>query len=1106
MAVYNGTVELIAGITQKNGQNFALVNAPAVQVDDTGKRLDQALSELGSSQSIAPTFNENADYSEGQYVFYEGVLYRFTEDHAAGAWLGTDAAIAVMGKDLSALQDAMDNLALMEKTETFVQGYNIYTSGADGTYVTVDPPHESPSFCYAIVKCRKYDRFILRGSGGGDPRLWCFTDNDYKILKKSSINASSARLELTAEADGYLIANSTIAYSPSLVHYYYYEDIAGHFDQISDGMDQLSADMETLDDEIEEIADALSFDTPVDLSGQTEKNYVIITDPESSYYKKWHGTGSRYCYIVAVPENGIKVSVTANATGKAEIAFLTNNTVGNNTVPAYCGGTYNLVSIPAGESQSFPLPSDCAYVYVCKNYEGTNEEPDSISFDGIIDCVQLSSDLDTLADEVDRLSADVETLQDSVDEITEALTVDTHVDFSEQTEKNYVIITDPESSYYKKWHGTSSRYCYIVAVPDNGINVSVTANATDKAEIAFLTNNTVANNTVPAYCGGTYNLVSIPAGESQSFPLPSDCAYVYVCKNYEGVIELPESMSFDAIINGSQISSDINRLSGDVDQLVDEVGQLTDDVDQISDDVDTLNTDTQKILDALIFDNPVVFADENIYPYLINTSTNKWSGNKTDGRGSYSIAVSDNALSFSITANAEYDAEIAFLQNNTHSHGSAAPLCSGTSVTTIPLGTSQTFNIPDDCKYLYIYKTDTGATVDRTPESVVFQEIVDFNQNSEPLHAKPSQIFNINLADASEYDGVISNYDTEKIGNVGYTPEVGWANRLTINKYIVCDTVSYRANISLQTAGAGVCVLGTETKYGSNHATLVQFDFGNAQVSFLTGAEGGANIDGKSIPEYTYDSFSLENLSGTEYRIEIGRVNRCVYAKVYNLTTAQLCGEKTLTIYETDSSYGGKAGAMYDYPNLGVLSGTVTFKRVSANVPYGAFAMFLGDSITEGSGLALGDVWANKCIAYLGSGLNCGRGGGYITNALACVQDVAPAVSPKYVIVTVGTNGTPTLTQFNNLINRIREVNAIPIINAIPMNTRDTAEELAAKIELVLSLNTDHCRFDVATAINHDPAQGKNSSLYNSDGLHPNAAGGTAMYNQFIADVGWIKI
>lgn len=51
MAKYKGSVELIAGITQKNkeaGNNFALVDAADVQVDDSGKRLNERLDELAA--------------------------------------------------------------------------------------------------------------------------------------------------------------------------------------------------------------------------------------------------------------------------------------------------------------------------------------------------------------------------------------------------------------------------------------------------------------------------------------------------------------------------------------------------------------------------------------------------------------------------------------------------------------------------------------------------------------------------------------------------------------------------------------------------------------------------------------------------------------------------------------------------------------------------------------------------------------------------------------------------------------------------------------------------------------------------------------------------
>lgn len=46
MAEYKGTVELIGGLTPKNNGTFPLVIAKDIQVDDTGKRLDEKLSDL----------------------------------------------------------------------------------------------------------------------------------------------------------------------------------------------------------------------------------------------------------------------------------------------------------------------------------------------------------------------------------------------------------------------------------------------------------------------------------------------------------------------------------------------------------------------------------------------------------------------------------------------------------------------------------------------------------------------------------------------------------------------------------------------------------------------------------------------------------------------------------------------------------------------------------------------------------------------------------------------------------------------------------------------------------------------------------------------------
>lgn len=46
MAKYKGSVEIISGITQKNGGTFMLMDAAAVQYDDTGKSVKDVIGEL----------------------------------------------------------------------------------------------------------------------------------------------------------------------------------------------------------------------------------------------------------------------------------------------------------------------------------------------------------------------------------------------------------------------------------------------------------------------------------------------------------------------------------------------------------------------------------------------------------------------------------------------------------------------------------------------------------------------------------------------------------------------------------------------------------------------------------------------------------------------------------------------------------------------------------------------------------------------------------------------------------------------------------------------------------------------------------------------------
>lgn len=65
-----------------------------------------AASGLKALANEAPTFDATTAYTAGDYVLYNSDLYRFTADHAAGAWTGTDATAVKIGGEIGETRSA----------------------------------------------------------------------------------------------------------------------------------------------------------------------------------------------------------------------------------------------------------------------------------------------------------------------------------------------------------------------------------------------------------------------------------------------------------------------------------------------------------------------------------------------------------------------------------------------------------------------------------------------------------------------------------------------------------------------------------------------------------------------------------------------------------------------------------------------------------------------------------------------------------------------------------------------------------------------------------------------------------------------------------------
>ena len=84
-----------------------------ISVSDLIDDINQAIATIPADYTdlmaaVAPTFSDSKAYNAGQYVWYDGKLYKFSSDHIAGSWTGTpptDAVLIALGDDITYIRD-----------------------------------------------------------------------------------------------------------------------------------------------------------------------------------------------------------------------------------------------------------------------------------------------------------------------------------------------------------------------------------------------------------------------------------------------------------------------------------------------------------------------------------------------------------------------------------------------------------------------------------------------------------------------------------------------------------------------------------------------------------------------------------------------------------------------------------------------------------------------------------------------------------------------------------------------------------------------------------------------------------------------------------------
>lgn len=385
-----------------------------------------------------------------------------------------------------------------------------------------------------------------------------------------------------------------------------------------------------------------------------------------------------------------------------------------------------------------------------------------------------------------------------------------------------------------------------------------------------------------------------------------------------------------------------------------------------------------------------------------------------------------------------------------------------------------------------------SSTSDNAVSNKVIKKYVDAETSFRGI-----EYFNYDFlhGDTSSFTKLTGGYNKEHITTNGYMLQPHNA-KLILNHNIDIDYIKIVSKVKLTDTSASI-VLGSKSYNNTQHASAVTFDFNNKKMIF---AKKGTQ-DSISGAYKTIDISDIVNTNDLEYYLEIGRKRRELYGAITNYRTGK---RYEYTIVESGSNLIYPCGWLYDIPTVSQISGSQAYlQNIKCYVPTDVKIVFLGDSITEGFGTKSDECWATLCCDYFGNSINMGRSGARLPQHTQIqINELLPFVKPKYVVVTIGTNGENTPERLNTMVDSIKKLNAIPIVNHI---YRKTSSVVSVNNDIA-ALNLPSARFDYATSIDNDLNKGQNTSLFlSSDLLHLNIEGNKKVFERFIADCGYIN-
>ena len=198
-AVVGNVYRSATGTTVDPGTIMPSIQTLLAEIADAVASIPADYSELW--ETLAPAFDTNKNYVVGQFVTYDGAMYRFVNDHS-GAWAAADVTAVNIGAELTAANSALSTIS-NENNALNVAEYPVYNCTVrDTSLLSVS------GVLYQSVEIPTFNRFDkLTVTAGEKSVIVCFFKKSLPSAISNGMNVTS--YFATGETGRHVVAAST---------------------------------------------------------------------------------------------------------------------------------------------------------------------------------------------------------------------------------------------------------------------------------------------------------------------------------------------------------------------------------------------------------------------------------------------------------------------------------------------------------------------------------------------------------------------------------------------------------------------------------------------------------------------------------------------------------------------------------------------------------------------------------------------------------------------------------------------------------------------------------------------------------------------------------